>query len=1000
MKIRRKTYCRQTLFFSLLIIQELPAQFTTLDNYVSTSWSMEDGLPQSSVNDIIQSKDGYIWLATFGGLVRYNGESFTTFNRSNTKGIKSDRVLLIYEDREGAIWCSTEAGFSRFKDNAFKTFTIVDNTHTYSPLTITEDGRNVMWISANATPYRFSDSVFVEAPVLRDSSLARIAINNPNSVWIAHRKVLLRTLGDSIVLIKDFSSKLQNNIQCVVEFPERSGQLWFATTGDGVVRYADGTVRKYTTADGLQSNFVHYLYVDRSGNLWAEIYNGIGKLIGDRFVPLRMIQGEKENEFNTILHDREGNYWIGAPSKGLCRLRHATIGTIDNKDGLLEGKTLSLMRRKDGTFLFGTNCGGIYEWDGKRAIYSPLNAQLLNLCVWSIFEDSNMQLWIGSRILTRFDQAYNNKVVFDSVQGFNGLDIFAITEDSKKNVWIGCLNGLYVYNGKGFRQYTKEDGLISVDVRTLYEDKSGTMWIGTTDGLFKFDHEKIVPVPLTLLKGTNDEAISSYIRAIHQDETGTMWFGTYGGGILRLKEGRFSAITTNDGLFDNIVSHIIEDDQGYFWMGSNRGISRVNREELNNFFDGARQNIRATSFTTQDGMKSPETNGGFQPSVASDGKGKLFFPTVDGVAVVDTRNIVSNDIVPPVKIEQVVAGTRIMDTPTEIVLPYDSADFEIHYSTLSYVDRTKIQYKYILEGLNESWTEAGTRSRAYFTNIPPGTWTFRVIAANNDGVWNMTGASIQITITPPFWKTWWFYTFVGLFFVVAGPSVYYIRVTQLKNEKMKQQIFSERLINSQEQERRRIAMELHDGLGQQILIMKNRAELALNQVIDPVKTAEQLREIAQSAVSSINDIRSISHGLRPVHLEQFGLTETIKYLCEQLKQSSTIEWVCHIDDIDGIIPREKEINFYRILQEGANNILRYSSASQASVMIRRSDSEVTASVWDNGKGFDPEQKMESVGLGLSGIVERVNTLGGTCEITSQPNQGTSIMIILPVRHNG
>lgn len=994
---------RQHIFIVVFILHScLFSQDNGLNKYVSTAWGLQEGLPQSSVNDIIQTRDGYLLLATFGGLVRFNGETFTTFNRSNTKGLQSDRILTLFEDRSGAIWCSTEKGFTRFSNNRFQTFTIVDDTHSYSPLMVAEDSRKVLWISVYGKPYRFRfrDSVFTPVPVLNDPVLATAAINDPDGVWIAIEKKLLRSLGDSIVLIKDFSKEMQYKIQTVSEFPRHSGQIWIGSSGDGVVRYRHGMVQKYTIQQGLPSNYIYRLYIDNTNNLWTMGYNGISRLVGDRFIPLRTIAGDADKEINIIIQDVEGNYWAGAPSKGLFRFRPSIITTIEEKNGLFEGKMLSLLRRKDGSFLFGTNCGGVYEWNNQKANYSSLNAKLINLCVWSIFEDSQKQLWIGSRILTRFDHNYKNRIIFDSSSGFTGVDIFAITEDSKGQIWIGCLNGLYVYDGKRFRHYAKAEGLLGVDVRSLFEDEAGIMWIGTTNGLFKFENDKIVHVPVILSNVSESDALSTYIRAIHQDETGTMWFGTYGEGILRMKDGRFSAITTNEGMFDNIISHIIEDHQNNFWMGSNGGISRVSKEALNNVADGKESFVLPITFGTLDGMKSPETNGGFQPSVASDGIGTLYFPTVNGVAVVDTRTIVPNDVVPPIFIEQIfVMGNKIRFM-NEVVIPYDSADIEIQYTSLSYTDRSKIKYKYKLSGLNNTWVEAGNRNKAYYTNIPPGTWTFHVIGSNNDGVWNMTGDSVTITVTPPFWKTWWFYSLVGLFFVFTGPSIYYLRITQLKKEKRAQQHFAQKLINSQEQERRRIAMELHDGLGQQILVIKNRAEMALKDVNDPKRTSEQLREIAHSAVSSINDVRGISHDLRPVHLEQFGLTETVKNLCEQLKQSSSIEWFFHVDDIDGLILPEKEINFYRILQEGTNNISKHSSATQASVMIRRSEHELTASLWDNGKGFDPEQKMNLPGMGLSGIQERVNSLGGEMEITSKANEGTTIMIIIPMGNNG
>lgn len=976
------------------------AQEHTLQQYVVSRWGMEEGLPQSSVNDILQTRDGYLWLATFGGLVRFDGASFTTFDRFNTKGMRSDRILTLYEDRQDALWLGTENGFLRYQNGECSTFVISQESQIYSPLKVAEDARGVMWLSVNAKPYRYGNGTFIPVPVIKDPLLAAEAVRNPNGTWLAHEKELLRTLGDSIVQIMDLRSVLNDNIKDFIEFPAGSGRYFIGTSGDGVVQYMNGKFSFLSEKDGLASKYVWKFYHDRNNKLWVICYAGQSVWNGTAFVPFKAITSPRDVAITGLCEDTEGNYWIGTQSSGLYKIRPSIISTIGEDEGLLNEKMLSLFRRGNGTVLFATNCGGIYEWKNNKSVYSTVNAFLPNLCVWSIFEDSKKNIWFGSRVLYRSSTLTTPGVVFDSTHGFYGVDIFAMTEDSHHNIWIGCLNGVFVYDGKQFRRYGTADGLSYNDTRAFFEDREGTMWIGTTNGLNRFRNGTITQVPLP--ERRNDSLLTStpYIRAIHQDQDGTMWFGSYGNGLIRMKDGKISFITKEHGLFDNIVSHIVEDARGNFWMGCNRGIFRVHKEELNGFCDGRIKQVRSFSYGTADGMKSAETNGGFQPSYMYDGSEKIFFPTVAGVAVVSTRELKHNTSPPPVRIESVILEGNSIPASNGLTLLHDSTYLEIRYTALSYTEPKKVRFRYMVEGLTESWTDAGDRRSAIFSRIPPGEFTFRVIASNNDGVWNTDGASLRITVLPPFWMTWWFRTLVVLFFLSAGPSVYYVRVTQLKKEKMRQQMFSERLIDSQEQERRRIAMELHDGLGQQILVVKNRAELALHRVTDPVKTAEQLREIVQGAVSSINDIRAITHGLRPVHLEQFGLTETVKNLYEQLKQSSSIEWVCHVDDIDGVIPREKEINFYRILQEGTNNILRYSHATQASIMIRRSDREVTASVWDNGKGFDPEQKSDSAGIGLSGIKERANTLGGTCEITSQPDQGTSIMIIIPVKHNG
>ncbi|MFA6456393.1 MAG: two-component regulator propeller domain-containing protein, partial [Bacteroidota bacterium] len=880
------THYRSIMFLLLLPLLLVPAQTNDYGKFVSTRWGMEEGLPQSSVNDILQSQDGFIWLATFGGLVRFDGVQFTVFDRSNTTGMRSDRMLNIMEDHTGALWCVTEDGVLRMKGNVFSAFLTSDGIVQYSPTMMQEDRRGVLWATANGTPYRFEDEKFRTVMVNQDPTLARRAIADPSGVWLAHRKEVLRTLGDSIILILDLQKKMTSNIVDFVEYPAGSGTYWLATTGDGILRVSNGETTILDEKNGLPSHFIMSFFIDRSGTLWVTAFNGISRWDGKKFVPMQTISGIGDQEMHTLTQDFEGNYWAGTPANGLLRLRTAVISMVGPEQGLLEGKMLSLARRKDGSMIFGTNCGGVYEWNNGKAFYSEMNKYLVNLCVWTVLEDSRGRVWTGARQLTRFDDVKKKGVVFDSTNGFNGLDIFALFEDSKGILWIGCLNGLFRFDGDRFTQFTKADGLPTDDVRTIVEDRTGVLWIGTVNGVSRLENGKFTIFSLEERKEKEQYIRSRYVRAIRIEDDGTMWFGTYGGGLVRWKNGRFFVITTKEGLFDNIVSHIVDDGQGNFWMGCNRGIFTARISELNAVADGAAPAVQCYSFGTRDGMTTSETNGGFQPSVVNDGKGTLYFPTVNGVAAVATRSIQRNTIAPPVKIEGISLSDRPIAYDSIAVFPHDSTDISIHYAALSFTDPEKVRYRYMMEGVDGSWIEAGSRRTAYYSNVKPGEWIFRVIASNNDGVWNTVGATVPIVVRPPFWMTWWFRTLVVLLFLFSGPTIYYMRVTQLKKEKNAQLHFAEQLIESQEQERRRIAADLHDGLGQQILIIKNRVELALKTVTNAERTADQLREIAESARSSLNDVRSISHGLRPVHLEQFGLRETLLNLCDQVQQAS------------------------------------------------------------------------------------------------------------------
>ncbi|MEX2463824.1 MAG: two-component regulator propeller domain-containing protein [Balneolaceae bacterium] len=988
--------CPLGVLFAFIFISSGISQDFNLQEYVVTQFGMEQGLPQSSVNDIHQSQDGYIWLATFGGLVRFDGHSLTTFNRSNTKGMRSDRILNIYEDSKGYLWLGTEDGFLRFKDGNSKSYIIRRGSQIYSPLKVAEDTAGTLWLSVHGTPYKSEGDTFVEVPVLTDSVSIQKANNDPTGVVLAHDLEILKTTGDEIVQIADLSDYASYNFVDVVEYPKGSGSYFLATTGEGILRYKDGEPTFYSVESGLISRYAKRLYVDRDQNLWAVTYDGIHRWNGSGFEAFDVIHSSDEIQFSAFTQDNEGNYWAGTPSKGFYKIRPSVISTISYDQGLNYESMLSISKLNDGKMLFSTNCGGVYEWDGERAIYSAVNSHLPNLCNWSVFEDSKGRIWFGSRILYVTESLDRQGTIIGEEDGFSGVDIFAITEDSKGNIWIGSLNGLFRYDGEQFQHYTTEDGLSYNDVRVIFEDtESETLWIGTSAGLNTYQNGQIRHYELLEFVDDTLNTREPYIRAIYKDDEGTIWLGSYGSGIFRIDDGHVTHITQEDGLFDDIVSHIVEDENGNFWMGSNRGISRVHKTELNNLIDGTIESVQSYSYGASDGMHSPETNGGFQPSTLTDSFGNIYFPTVAGVAVVSTRDVSRNELPPSIYIENLRTSDNEIPLSSAITLPYDNSFLEIKYTAINFTDPGKVEFKYKIEGLHGSWLDAGANRSAMFSNLPSGEYTFQVIASNDDGIWNTDGATLAITVIPPFWQTNWFYSLVALLFLTSGPTVYFVRVKNLESENKRQKSFTEQLIESQESERRRIASELHDGLGQQILVIKNRAELAKMQSDKADVLEDQLNEIMQSAVSSIQSVRDITHGLRPVHLEKFGLTEAIENLCEQLQRTSKMEWSYHVENIDRYIPKNKEINFYRVIQEGTNNILKHSLANEASVIVKVEDSVIKAVIWDDGKGFDLQQLKLFAGLGFLGMKERTETLGGTLQIHSEIEKGTTLTIEIP-----
>ena len=358
------------------------------------------------------------------------------------------------------------------------------------------------------------------------------------------------------------------------------------------------------------------------------------------------------------------------------------------------------------------------------------------------------------------------------------------------------------------------------------------------------------------------------------------------------------------------------------------------------------------------------------------------------MAIVDPNALEINSLPPPVKIESVAVDRQNVDFDKTVYLDPSNVYLDINYTGLSLIKSDQIQFRYRLEGLDEEWVDAGTKREVNFTRLPSGEYVFKVIAANSDGVWNTEGKSFRVVVYAPFYKTWRFWAILVIVLAGIGFLIYRFRIGQLQKINLAQEMFSRRLIESQEAERKRIAQELHDGLGQNLLVIKNRAMLGL--AVEGKD--EQFNEIQESATDALSEVRVIAYNLRPLHLERLGLTSTIEEMIEEIEEISNIKINCDIAPIDNLFTPENEINFYRIVQECLNNIVKHSQAEKASVEISREDRKVFLTVKDNGRGFDAGGEGERRGLGLNGIGERVKILGGNYSIVSENGNGTTVSV--------
>jgi signal transduction histidine kinase len=430
-------------------------------------------------------------------------------------------------------------------------------------------------------------------------------------------------------------------------------------------------------------------------------------------------------------------------------------------------------------------------------------------------------------------------------------------------------------------------------------------------------------------------------------------------------------------------------------MSCNRGIYRVRKQELNDFADGKIKAITSIGYGKSDGMLNVECNGGRWPAGIRARDGKLWFPTMGGVAIIDPAAVTTNTQPPPVVIESVLVDRLPTAFDKDVRITPGQENFEIQYTALSFINSENLRFKYKLEGLDHDWVEAGTRRTAYFSHVPPGEYTFQVIAANSDGVWNEEGKSIKIVVLPPFYKTWWFMVVAALMMALVAYVMIKRYLRKIERERLAQQTFARQLIASQEQERKRIAAELHDSLGQRLVVIKNLALMFLSAKNGDVGNLQQIEELSTETSQAIGEVKAISYNLRPYQLDRIGLTKAVEAIVRTVQSASAIDFRAEIDDIDDYFPKDSEINFYRIVQECVNNVVKHSGASAAFVNIKRTGAILVLEVSDNGKGFTPHQlESKNGGFGLVGIAERAELLGGKVEIKSAPEQGAMIKIRL------
>ncbi|MBL8203890.1 MAG: hypothetical protein JNM09_06635 [Blastocatellia bacterium] len=962
-------------------------------------WTTANGLPQNTVTGVVQTPDGYLWLSTFDGLARFDGVRFTIFDKGNTKGITNNRFSRLFADREGAVYAYTENYVvTVYRHGVFHSYADFANSGEPIAAIVSDAKGNALFETARGY-YTLQGERFELTSEQKEADVKQIYWGKSGAKWVIGANQVARQHDGQVTTYPlNLTQEERGAGNSLAPYEDSRGALWVRrrTPAFELWRLQDGTVTIFTKKEipALTELYPNQVKEDADGSLWF--------LLSGLTVPKpSQLVRCKDNQFTSYelneavgagasLVDREGNFWL-ATSTGLRRLRRKLITTLSVKDGLNSNEVYPLIQTTNGDIFIGTVQGVNRYASGKITnLGLKYSAKFpFPLYMRGLWEDDRARVWLGYQGeggFGRFEAPSSVKRIGKNELP-NGATDF--TADRAGNIWIATSEGLFKYkDDQVIAHYTTNEGLPHNAVITIHFDRNGNLWAGTYEGVAQFKDGRFISY--------NAEADSpkGFVRAIYEDpdgkdKDGVLWFGTYGDGLVRYKGGKFFNYRVEHGLFNNGVFAILEDKRGNFWMSSNRGIHRVSKQELNDFAEGKIPKLNSVSYDEKDGLLNAECNGGRLPAAIKAKDGKFWFPTMGGVVIIDPEAEAVNPNPPPVVIENISIDRKPVDwRAAQVELQPGQSNIAIEYTGLSLTKSEQIKFKYKLEGLEEKWIEAGTKRTVDYSYLPAGSYTFRLIAANANGVWNNEGTAIKIIVRPFFYQTLWF---IGLLAVaVTGLSwwMYHARVSRLRAIAEAKTLFSRRLIESQEAERKRIASELHDGLGQNLVVIKNRAALGIKKGDDKERVAKEFSNISESAAQALDEVREITNNLRPQLLDRLGLTKAIAAMLK--KVSDVVEIESEIDSIDNLFNESEEISIYRILQESLNNVIKHANASNAKVKIKRTESQVWITIEDNGKGFDTTNA--SSGLGLVGLKERAQLLNAELLIESKNGKGTAIQV--------
>jgi signal transduction histidine kinase/ligand-binding sensor domain-containing protein len=1051
--------------FTLIILTALSAFSSPVGtaDYLMDLWTSDDGLPDSSVTAIAQTPDGYLWIGTYNGLARFDGVQFVDFDPFNTPELKNARVDGLFVDAQGTLWINTRDGSMTSWHNGVFT----DEWQGGQVSAVFSRSNQIFFVllhgglacrTRNANGHNEWQSI----PLAGTTSGNLFRQDNAGVIWYATRDgALERIIGTNSEPVSSTNYLNGERVNCLTA--DSSGHIWVGTerrlllwrgghfedqtptNGEAAVNaafiactanhgywiLADGRVRKCVNrrwvaeADGwrdLSQINAAFLgaYEDHDGGIWFRQYGqGLFHARPDGTTErISSADGLPDDRVACWFQDHEGSVWVGVDRGGLVRLRKKQVQVIGAAEGLPISVVSTVCEDGGSNLWIGTLGGGLNRWRNGALKRFDLSEGAYRGSFFSAYPDTQGRLWLsaGREDLFLFENGKFSQPVRPSL--IHGTKVILV--DHQGLVWLGRQNGLVcVSNSVVVASLGARNGFGRKDIRALAEDRTGNLWIGTGEGiLYKFANGNATPYQMS--NSLTNQAIWSLLP----EADGTLWVGTFRGGLVRFKNGKFTRYTTREGLPSDIICQILDDGLGNLWIGSHKGIFYLPRNSLNEFDAGKIQTLPCIAYSLYDGLPTLECSGDYQPSGWRGHDGTLWFATVKGLVSVRPDLVTVNRLAPPVVIEDIFVDGKpfgkegqppeknnLRDamasawsedaSPAKLLrIPPGKHQFDFHYTALSFAAPDKVRFRYRLAGLDEGWVEADGKRSAHYGPLRPGDYRFQVIACNNDGIWNETGATLSLTVLPHFWETWWFDGLVGMFLVGAIFGAVRFVVTR----KLQRKLAQLRQQHAIEQERERIAKDIHDDLGAGLTQIMLQSALARRE--PSAQTQTHLAQISGTARELVGAMDEIVWAINPENDTLDGLVTYLgKYVQDFVTQAGLR---CRLD-LPAQLPAwvlsaEVRHNLFLALKETLNNTVKHAQATEVFFLLKMQPSGFSLVIKDDGRGVaqSPEEKgaadsgRVSSGHGLRNLADRLEKIGGVCMIRSEPGKGTEVELTVMI----